>query len=159
MSNCLQQRSRWSKGPFQVLFRKNTTYLHPDITPIQRMLFFMTPYGYFTGSLITPALFWVPVFGIVTGFDPFPINFWTITALTVFYGGGRLLVNYSRSWTHLFWTWFATSASIILWPTFYKVRTKSDTRMVAYQTASKTFYQVPCISYVALSACADAYLS
>lgn len=85
LSNCFRQRSRWAKGPFQMLFRKDTLFLSPGITLIQRLFFFTIPYNYFVSALSTPVLFLVPVVAMLSGYYPIYLNKETVLGLTVYY--------------------------------------------------------------------------
>ncbi|KAK9785110.1 hypothetical protein WJX73_006875 [Symbiochloris irregularis] len=119
--NCFQQRSRWAKGHFQVvfswkycpLFVRNLPFLH-------RLLYCSGVFSYIVGAVTTPTFIIIPLLTIWVGIFPIVVSRWAAIALTAYAVGQMLVLSYCRRLKHLQGLWFAGIANNILWWAFAK---------------------------------------
>ena len=126
--NCFQQRSRWSKGHFQVFCSKHNPVFNPGgkgLGPLMRWMYGSVILSYFSAFLATPLLMLVPMLTVWIGAFPIVINFWAALSITVFYVATLGINYYTRSPSHLKSMWFASVANNILWWAFFKAMYRS----------------------------------
>lgn len=59
--NCFQQRSRWSKGHFQVFFSGHNPIFARGLSPLMRWMYGSVILSYFSAFTSTPLLMLVPM--------------------------------------------------------------------------------------------------
>jgi cellulose synthase/poly-beta-1,6-N-acetylglucosamine synthase-like glycosyltransferase len=119
--NCFQQKSRWCKGHFQVLFHSDhcPVFQH-DLSWLQRVMYLQGVWSYIVGSLCTPTFIVVPIVTIWAGVFPIVLNFWAAVGLTIYYLATTAVLYYVRDWKHLGPLWFSNIANQIMWFTYVK---------------------------------------
>ncbi|KAK9908885.1 hypothetical protein WJX75_004221 [Coccomyxa subellipsoidea] len=119
--NCFQQRSRWTKGHFQII-------LNPARTPLfqwrlrlfDRIMYCSGCWSYTVGAVTTPVFIAIPVLTIWIGVFPVVISREFALALTIYTVATQLLLYYVRKLSHFEALWFANIANSILWWAFVK---------------------------------------
>ena len=67
--NCFQQRSRWTKGHFQIIFNPRHNPLFQRGLPLfDRLMYCSGTWCYFVGAVTTPTFIVVPLITIWIGF-------------------------------------------------------------------------------------------
>jgi len=127
--NCFQQRSRWSKGHFQVFCsRTRNPVFNPGgkgLNLLMRWMYGSVILSYFSAFLSTPLLMLVPMLTVWAGAFPIVINFWAALSITIYYGATLSLNYYTTSPAHLKSMWFAGVSNNILWWAFLKAMYRS----------------------------------
>lgn len=127
--NCFQQRSRWSKGHFQVFCsRTRNPVFNPGgkgLNFLMRWMYGSVILSYFSAFLSTPLLMLIPMLTVWAGAFPIVINFWAALSITVYYGATLSLNYYTTSPAHLKSMWFAGVSNSILWWAFLKAMYRS----------------------------------
>ena len=121
MRNCFQQRSRWAKGHFQIVF-------HPAHNPLlqaglpfrDRLLYCSGVWCYLVSALTIPTYAAIPLVTIWAGVFPCTIDRWFAGALTGYAAATQLLQYYVRTPRHVEALWFADVANAILWWAYVK---------------------------------------
>lgn len=119
--NCFQQRSRWCKGHFQVVFSwqhcplrvKNLNFFH-------RLLYCSGVFSYIVGAITTPTFIVIPLLTVWFGIFPIVVSWWAALGLTVYAIAQHLVLSYCRRLKHIEALWFSGIANNILWWTFAK---------------------------------------
>ncbi|KAK9803849.1 hypothetical protein WJX73_008180 [Symbiochloris irregularis] len=119
--NCFQQRSRWCKGHFQIIFnRQHCPLLQSQLSPFMRMYYASGVWSYVVGAVSTPFFIIVPMVTIWGGIFPIVVNWWAALGLTVYYVATNNVLFYVRNVQHVQALWFANTANSILWWTYVK---------------------------------------
>ncbi|KDD72154.1 hypothetical protein H632_c3780p0, partial [Helicosporidium sp. ATCC 50920] len=118
--NCFQQRSRWSKGHFQVFFSRHNPLIGRGLSPFMRWMYGSVILSYFSAFLATPLLMLVPMITVWFGSFPIVINQWAAICITVYYAATLLVNYYCHSLGHLKSMWFSGIANNVLWYAFLK---------------------------------------
>ena len=120
MRNCFQQRSRWCKGHFQIVFSKHNPLLQKELSWGMRILYCSGVWSYFVGAVTTPLFMLIPILTIWAGTFPIVVSKWAAIGLTIYMLAQTCVLNFMRKRTHYEPIWFATIANNILWWTFVK---------------------------------------
>jgi endoglucanase len=118
--NCFQQRSRWAKGHFQIVFSKNNPLLQKELSWGMRVLYCSGVWSYFVGAVTTPLFMLIPILTIWAGTFPIVVSKWAAIGLTIYSVAQTFVLNFMRKRSHYEPIWFATIANNILWWTFVK---------------------------------------
>lgn len=119
--NCFQQRSRWTKGHFQIIFNPRRNPLFQAGLPIfDRLMYCSGTWCYFVGALTTPFFAAIPLVTIWVGFFPVVISRLFALALTCYAATTTALQYYARTPRHVEALWFANVANSILWWAYVK---------------------------------------
>jgi endoglucanase len=95
-----QQRSRWSKGHFQVFWSEECPLFDQRLNIFQRLAYSSTCASYLSAGLSVPVLNLVPVLTILFGWFPIALNANTVIAITAYYVTLNTLSFYCLSWSH-----------------------------------------------------------
>ena len=123
--NCFQQRSRWCKGHFQIVFGPKNPMLQKELSWPMRIMYCSGVWSYFVGAMTTPLFMLIPLLTILAGMFPIVVSKWAAGALTVYVLGQSAVLNFMHKRSHAFPIFFATIANNILWWTFVKACWKS----------------------------------
>ncbi|BDA41271.1 Cellulose synthase 1 [Coccomyxa sp. Obi] len=119
--NCFQQRSRWTKGHFQIILNPTRTPLFQwKLRLFDRLMYCSGCWSYTVGAVTTPVFIAIPVLTIWIGVFPVVISREFALALTIYTVATQLLLYYVRKLSHLEALWFANVANSILWWAFVK---------------------------------------
>ncbi|KAK9837911.1 hypothetical protein WJX74_007544 [Apatococcus lobatus] len=118
--NCFQQRSRWCKGHFQIVFSKHCPLIQSGLSLFHRLYYCTGVWSYVVGAISTPTLMVIPMLTIWAGVFPIVISWYAALALTVYYTAQTLVLGYVRKPGHAEALWFASVSNNILWWTYCK---------------------------------------
>jgi endoglucanase len=118
--NCFQQRSRWSKGHFQLFFSRKCPIFRSRLSIAMRIMYGGVIVAYFSCIIVTPLLIVVPWITIWIGTFPIIINWHAATAVTVYFIISACLAYFVVNLGHLKALWFAQIANAIMWFAFLK---------------------------------------
>ncbi|CAL8466081.1 g5617 [Coccomyxa elongata] len=123
--NCFQQRSRWCKGHFQIMFSKYCPLAQRKLSLFMKIMYCSGVWSYIVGALTAPLYIIIPLLTIWAGMFPIVVSWWAAVALTVYMASQTLVLNYSRKLRDIEPLWFASIANNILWWTFVKACTRT----------------------------------
>ncbi|KAJ9528567.1 hypothetical protein QJQ45_020457, partial [Haematococcus lacustris] len=118
--NVFRQRSRWTKGHFQVFFSAKCPLLNFELPFFQRLWYSYAAWAPITTILTVPAFFVVPIMSIVFGIHPVTITFELVLASTLYFILQNSLQYYVHTLKHLKLMWFVNVSNTVLWFTFTK---------------------------------------
>lgn len=118
--NCMQQRSRWAKGHFQLFYSNSCPLFDRGLPVLHRIFACSSIWSYVTCALTTPILILVPIFSVWLGFFPIALNMWTAIGLTVYLVTTQFVKFYHQSARHIRVLWFSDLANTILFFVFFK---------------------------------------
>jgi endoglucanase len=119
--NCFQQRSRWAKGHFQIVFHPRRNPLIQAGLPLRdRLLYCSGVWCYAVSALTIPTYAAIPLITIWAGIFPCAIDRWFAGALTAYAAATRAVQYYVRTPRHVEALWFADTANAILWWAYVK---------------------------------------
>jgi endoglucanase len=95
-----QQRSRWSKGHFQVFWSRECPLTDRRLGIFFRLAYSSTCVAYLSTGLSVIVLNLVPVLTILFGYFPIALNLFTVIAITAYYGALNALSYACLSWGH-----------------------------------------------------------
>lgn len=95
-----QQRSRWSKGHFQVFWSRECPLFDNRLNLFYRLAYSSTCVSYLSTGLSVIVLNIVPVLTILIGWFPITLNFYTVVGITAYFGALNALSYYCLSWSH-----------------------------------------------------------
>ena len=95
-----QQRSRWSKGHFQVFWSSECPLFDKRLNLFFRLAYSSTCISYLSTGLSVIVLNIVPVLTILVGWFPITLNFYTVVGITAYFGALNALSYYCLSWSH-----------------------------------------------------------
>ena len=95
-----QQRSRWSKGHFQVFWSRECPLVDRRLNMFFRLAYSSTCIAYLSTGLSVIVLNLVPVLTILFGYFPIALNLYTVIAITAYYGALNALSYTCLSWAH-----------------------------------------------------------
>lgn len=95
-----QQRSRWSKGHFQVFWSNECPLFDGRLNIFYRLAYSSTCISYLSTGLSVIVLNLVPVLTILFGYFPIALNIYTVVGITAYYGSLNALSYYCLSWSH-----------------------------------------------------------
>ena len=95
-----QQRSRWSKGHFQVFWSSECPLFDKRLNLFFRLAYSSTCVSYLSTGLSVIVLNIVPVLTILVGWFPITLNFYTVVGITAYFGALNALSYYCLSWSH-----------------------------------------------------------
>lgn len=126
--NCFQQRSRWTKGHFQIMLsRKYCPLFRPKLPLFSRFMYCTGVWAYCVNALLTPIFMLVPVVTIWVGVFPMRVNFWLALASTIFFSINNMVLYYFKQFSHISALWFAGLANQLFWWTYAKAWWRSFT--------------------------------
>lgn len=143
--NCFQQRSRWCKGHFQVMFSKqHCPLLQRKLGFFMKILFCSGVWSYVVASLATPTFIIVPLLTIWFGIFPIVLSWWAALGLTIYYVATCCVLQYTRSRKHIFPLFFSNISTVLMFWTFVKAFWRSliaKTRFgnITFKTTLKGF--------------------
>ena len=80
--NAFQQRSRWSKGHYQVFWSSECPLIDSRLNLFYRLAYSSTCLTYLSAGLSVPVLAAVPILTLCFGIFPITLNFYTVLAIT-----------------------------------------------------------------------------
>ena len=95
-----QQRSRWSKGHFQVFWSRECPLFDGRLNLFYRLAYSSTCVSYLSTGLSVIVLNLVPVLTILFGWFPIALNFYTVVGITAYFAALNALSYYCLSWSH-----------------------------------------------------------
>ena len=95
-----QQRSRWSKGHFQMFWSSECPLFDKRLNLFFRLAYSSTCVSYLSTGLSVIVLNIVPVLTILVGWFPITLNFYTVVGITAYFGALNALSYYCLSWSH-----------------------------------------------------------
>ena len=98
--NCFQQRSRWAKGHFQIVFSKNNPLLQKELSWGMRVLYCSGVWSYFVGAVTTPLFMLIPILTIWAGTFPIVVSKWAAIGLTIYSVAQTFVLNFMRKRSH-----------------------------------------------------------
>jgi cellulose synthase/poly-beta-1,6-N-acetylglucosamine synthase-like glycosyltransferase len=126
--NCFQQRSRWTKGHFQIIMnRKYCPLFRAKLDWLSRMLYVSGVWSYVINAVTTPIFMAVPIITIWVGVFPMIVNFWMALGSTIYIVANCCVLYYFRNPMHLPALWFAGLANQLFWWTYAKAMWRSFT--------------------------------
>ncbi|KAK9842280.1 hypothetical protein WJX81_004432 [Elliptochloris bilobata] len=119
--NCYQQRSRWCKGHFQILFNfEHCPLFQRRLSIFMRIMYMSGVWAYIVGALSTPTFIIIPIVTIWGGVFPIVVSQWAAIGLTVYMVATHAVLYYVRSPKHLEALWFSNIANTLMWFTYVK---------------------------------------
>ena len=119
--NCFQQRSRWAKGHFQLVFSlAHNPLFQAGLSLRDRLLYCSGVWCYAVSALTIPTYAAIPLVTIWAGVFPCIIDRWFACALTAYALTTQALQYYVRTPRHVEALWFADVANAILWWAYVK---------------------------------------
>ncbi|CAL8470908.1 g10450 [Coccomyxa elongata] len=119
--NCYQQRSRWCKGHFQIMFNwMHCPLFQSKLSWPMRIMYSSGVWSYIVGAISTPTFIIIPAVTIWFGVFPIVVSRWTALGVTVYYFATNMVLYYVRSWYHVEALWFANVANQLMWWTYVK---------------------------------------
>jgi len=126
--NCFQQRSRWTKGHFQIILnRKYCPLFRRRLDWLSRGLYCSGVWSYIINALTTPIFMAVPIITIWVGVFPMQVNFWMALGSTIYIAANCSIIYYFKRPQHLPALWFAGLANQLFWWTYAKAMWRSFT--------------------------------
>ena len=95
-----QQRSRWSKGHFQVFWSRECPLFDRRLNLFFKLAYSSTCIAYLSTGLSAVIITLVPILTILFGYFPIALNWWTVIAITAYYVGLNILSYACFSWNH-----------------------------------------------------------
>ncbi|KAK9823799.1 hypothetical protein WJX72_005584 [[Myrmecia] bisecta] len=133
--NCYQQRSRWTKGHFQIMFNPKVCPLFQSkLSVFQRIMYCSGVWSYCIGALSTPTFILIPIITIWIGVFPLIITRWAAAGLTVYSVATYCVLYYVRTPRHFEALWFANVANQLLWWTYVKACWRAFTSKICLQS-------------------------
>ncbi len=83
--NVFRQRSRWTKGHYQVFFSMRSPLLNMRLPFFQRLWYSYAAWAPMATCVIVPTFIIVPFMSIVAGYNPVTITFRFVLAATLYY--------------------------------------------------------------------------
>eukprot|EP00955_Chlamydomonas_euryale_P087768 364323-Chlamydomonas_euryale.AAC.17 len=141
--NVFQQRSRWTKGHYQVFFSGVNALLNMQLPFFQRLWYTYAAWAPFVTSLVTPVFMLVPFMSIVFGYNPVSITFEFVLASTIYFVVLQLIQNYCTSWSHVKLMWYVNVSNTVLWFTYVKaffntLLLKIGAKVATFKATAKT---------------------
>lgn len=97
LMQALQQKSRWTKGHWQVIFNpKDSPFMLGGLNMLQRTLYAFTYFNNVACVLNSFFFFLVPVIAIWFGIFPLIIDRWTAIGMSVYYVALLIIKYYTR---------------------------------------------------------------
>ncbi|GFH18991.1 uncharacterized protein HaLaN_15876, partial [Haematococcus lacustris] len=118
--NVFRQRSRWTKGHFQVFFSNKCPLLNFELPFFQRLWYSYAAWAPITTMLTVPAFIIVPFMSIAFGIHPVTITYELVLASTLYFVSQTSLQFYVHTLKHLKLMWFVNVSNTVLWFTFTK---------------------------------------
>jgi len=119
--NCFQQRSRWCKGHFQVMFSKDhCPLLQRKLSFFMKVLFCSGVWSYVVASIATPTFILVPLLTIWFGIFPIVLSWWAALGLSIYYVATCGVLQYTRNRKHIFPLFFSNISTVLMFWTFVK---------------------------------------
>ncbi|KAJ9506848.1 hypothetical protein QJQ45_020227, partial [Haematococcus lacustris] len=118
--NVFRQRSRWTKGHFQVFFSAKCPLLNFELPFFQRLWYSYAAWAPITTILTVPAFIIVPFMSIAFGIHPVTITYELVLASTLYFISQNSLQYYVHTFKHLKLMWFVNVSNTVLWFTFTK---------------------------------------
>ncbi|KAJ9528163.1 hypothetical protein QJQ45_005789 [Haematococcus lacustris] len=118
--NVFRQRSRWTKGHFQVFFSAKCPLLNFELPFFQRLWYSYAAWAPITTILTVPAFIIVPFMSIAFGIHPVTITYELVLASTLYFISQNSLQYYVHTLKHLKLMWFVNVSNTVLWFTFTK---------------------------------------
>lgn len=126
--NCFQQRSRWTKGHFQIILsRKYCPLFRRRLDWTSRLLYCSGVWSYIINAVTTPIFMAVPIVTIWVGVFPMIVNFWLALGLTIYVTANCCIIYYFKRPQHIPALWFAGLANQLFWWTYAKAMWRSFT--------------------------------
>lgn len=141
---CFQQRSRWAKGHFQVIFSEHNPFKQKGLSLGMKILFCSGVWSYIVAFIATPTFILVPLLTIWVGVFPIVLNIWAAGALTVYYLATSAVLQYFKKWAHIRPLWFSNVSTVIMFFTYMKacfnifVRTYISKKALSFKSTAKT---------------------
>ena len=138
--NCFQQRSRWTKGHFQIIFNPRRNPLFQRGLPLfDRLMYCSGTWCYLIGAITTPFFAAIPLVTIWVGFFPVVLSRQFALALTLYAAVTTALQYAVRTPRHIEALWFANVANSILWWAYVKAAWRMLLARVFFCFSSVTF--------------------
>ncbi|KAG1672206.1 hypothetical protein FOA52_002907 [Chlamydomonas sp. UWO 241] len=118
--NIFQQRSRWTKGHYQVFFSGTNALLNMQLPFFQRLWYTYAAWAPMCASITTPSFMLVPFMSIVFGYNPVSITFEFVLASTIYFAALQSVQGYCTSWSHVKLMWYVNVSNTVLWFTYVK---------------------------------------
>lgn len=115
-----QQRSRWTKGHYQVFFSSANPFLCSGLPLSMKFWYSYAAYAPFVNSICTPVFTLVPFLSVVFGVHPIGISYDYVLASTLFFSTILSIQYYVRSLDHLIDMWLVNVSNTVLWMTYSK---------------------------------------
>ncbi|GAX77149.1 hypothetical protein CEUSTIGMA_g4595.t1 [Chlamydomonas eustigma] len=141
--NIFQQRSRWTKGHYQVYFSGINPLMNFDLPFFQRLWYTYAAWAPFCTIITVPSFMVVPFMSIVFGYNPVSITFDFVLASTLYFVALQAIQNYCTSWSHLKLMWYVNVSNTVLWFTYLKafvntLALKAGMKIVVFKVTAKT---------------------
>jgi cellulose synthase/poly-beta-1,6-N-acetylglucosamine synthase-like glycosyltransferase len=137
--NMYQQRSRWTKGHFQIMFNPKVSPLfQTKLSPYMRMMYCSGVWSYMVAAISTPTFIIIPLVTIWIGVFPLNIDgrspHWIALAMTIYSAATMCVQYYVRHPNHMEALWFANVANQLLWWTYIKACWRALTAKLCFST-------------------------
>ncbi|KAL6758953.1 hypothetical protein V8C86DRAFT_3133889, partial [Haematococcus lacustris] len=141
--NVFRQRSRWTKGHFQVFFSGKCPLLNFELPFFQRLWYSYAAWAPITTMLTVPAFIIVPFMSIAFGIHPVTITYELVLASTLYFVSQNSLQYYVHTLKHLKLMWFVNVSNTVLWFTFTKafvntMAAKMGFKAIMFKVTDKT---------------------
>lgn len=131
--NCFQQRSRWCKGHYQVIFsRQHCPLFQRKLGLMMKVLYCSGVWSYIVASIATPTFILVPLGTIWIGIFPIVLSWWAALGLSVYYVATTMVLQYSKSRKHVLPLWFSAISTSIMWWTYVKAFWRAVTAAMGF---------------------------
>lgn len=83
--NVLRQRSRWTKGHYQVFFSRRNSLINWDLPFFQRLWYAYAAWSPFCTTLTVPGFMVAPLISVIWGIHPLVINYNFVLYSTIYF--------------------------------------------------------------------------
>ncbi|KAK9810557.1 hypothetical protein WJX73_000559 [Symbiochloris irregularis] len=138
--NCFQQRSRWTKGHFQIIFNpKHCPLFQRKLSLPMRLLYCSGVWAYVVGAITTPTFILIPMITVWIGVFPIVISRHFALAATIYGVATNLLQYLVTKYSHTEALWFANLANNLLWWAYVKAAWRSLMARIFFCCSQITF--------------------
>ncbi|KAK9846433.1 hypothetical protein WJX81_003716 [Elliptochloris bilobata] len=124
--NCFQQRSRWTKGHFQIIMNLRRCPLFQfRLRPFDRVMYCSGVWSYIVGAVTTFTFLSIPLLTIWIGVFPVALSKQFALALTLYSVAMNSLLYYVRVPWHVESLWFANVCNQLMWWAYVKAFLRS----------------------------------
>ncbi|KAG1680162.1 hypothetical protein FOA52_000275 [Chlamydomonas sp. UWO 241] len=138
-----QQRSRWTKGHYQVFLSSGNPLFIKGLPFFQRLWYCYAAWAPLCNTVTTPVFFAVPFVSILFGYHPVSISYKYVFASTLFFASILSIQFFARSFLDLKLLWYANISNTVLWFTqtkafFNTILARMGFKLMVFKATAKT---------------------